>query len=146
MEDEKSEGVVSGKSEEGTPDAKASMTTSPSARKRVPTVWAIVTVIGVLAIAAATTFAVLWGATSADLQESDAALADATARVSAAEAKSSAAVDALAALERAAKYTACVQYHGGYYGGAGLDEYAFEWSKEACASESAWVFAIKPLP
>jgi hypothetical protein len=146
MEDEKSEGVASGKSEEVTPDAKASTTTSPSAHKRIPAVWAIVTAVGVLAIAAATTFAMLWGATSADLQERDAALADATARVSAAEAKSSAAVDALAALERAAKYTACVQYYGGYYYGAGLDEWAFEGSKEACASESAWVFTIKPLP
>ena len=88
MEDEKSEGADTGVAEESALEAVETPTALPS-RRSVPVIWAIVTAVGVLAVAAAATFGVLWISTSADLRESESSLAEATERVSEAEATSS---------------------------------------------------------
>ena len=50
-------------------------------------------------------------------------------------------------IERGAKYTACVQYYGGFTLGSGFSaKSAVSVATDSCASESAWTFDIKPAP
>lgn len=110
--------------------------------------------LGVLTVAAALAFGILWGITSADLRNSQddlgaaqSELSDVQGQLSDTEAELTDTKLAFYNLERGAKYTACVQYYGGFTQGSGFSsKMAVNVAIDSCAAESAWTFAIKPAP
>jgi hypothetical protein len=110
--------------------------------------------VGVLAVAAAVTFGILWGVTSAELRNAQADVRAAQSELSEVQGQLAASETEVADtrlafynLERGAKYTACVQYFGGFTQGAGFNaQVAVNVASDSCASESAWTFDIKPAP
>lgn len=144
-------------SEHSTPGVEPSTSAKPPAPARAggrSALTGAVGAIGVLAVVAAVTFGVLWGVTSADLrnaqsdvQAAQSELSDVQGQLAEAETEVEDTRLAFYNLERGAKYTACVQYYGGFTQGAGFNaQTAVSVAGDSCASESAWTFDIKPAP
>jgi hypothetical protein len=167
MEDEKSEDSAIGDPEE--PVLEAALTAgTPDSKRPASMLSKAVGIVGVLAVALSVLFGVLWGASSADLRDSQSSLADEAALLAAAETKladtksrladikgeltdaKSELVDAKLAtfiLQRGGEYTACLSYYGGYYSGSGISTTtSVTLAKASCASESAWNIEIQPAP
>ena len=137
-----------------TPDPVSLSTRKPSLLS-IPRGWVITTAALVLLSAcAAVTFGVLWQSSISKAHDARRASVEVKWQLTDVEGKLTSAEDDLEALqarmiefERDAKYTACVQYQGGFMMGQGIGaSLAVEWSKENCVAESLWKFDIKPAP
>ncbi len=101
----------------------------------------------VLSVGAAVTFGIFWFAANSDFADAQHELLETQGKLTDAKDELVAQEAHMVEYERDAKYTACVQYQGGFMMGKGIDtSLAVEWSKENCAAESSWNFEIKPAP
>lgn len=138
---------------EPTPEPSAPEMTSSEARKPgvfriIPRVWAIVTgVVVVLSVGAAAIFGGLWFSTKSDLVDVEHELVETQARLTDTKDELAAQQVHMTEYERDAKYTACIQFFGGWaYSQEASASVAHDYAKEKCAAESAWTFSIVPAP
>lgn len=126
----------------------SSETPQPAVVTAVSRGWAITAgALVVLSLSAAATFGILWFSAKSDLLKTGQELVETQENLVSAQGELEAEKAHLVEYERDAKYTACVQFHGGFALGQAIPvNSAVKVAELNCAAESSWEFAIKPAP